>query len=177
MSFNEARKIAMHLAKFQKEIDAMRTTMGVEAVNHFKRSFRNQGFTNNSLEKWQNRKKRERGRTRAILTKTGRLKRSINYIKKGRYSVIINTGNTPYAQIHNEGGVINKKASQKTLNFKIKRDGTSRFAKAKKSNFQMDVNIKAHNIKMPKRQFIGDSNVLNKKIKTSLNKIIKTIFA
>jgi phage gpG-like protein len=177
MSFNEAKKIAQHLSKFTKEIGEMQTIMGVEATNHFKRSFRNQGFTDNTLEKWQSRKKRERGGVRAILTKTGRLKKSINFIRKGRYSVIVNTGGTPYARIHNEGGVINKKASEKTLNFTISRDGRSRFSKAKKANFQIDVNIKAHTIKMPKRQFIGDSNVLNKKIVNELNRKIRAIFA
>lgn len=154
MSFNEARKIAMHLAKFQKEIDAMRTIMGVEAVNHYKKSFKDGGFTDNSLVKWQGRKRnsyrtiggaRVDDTTRALMVKTGTLKRSINYIRSGRYSVVINTGALPYAKIHNDG--LNGKAFGRSI------------------------------FKMPKRQFIGYSKTLNNKILSRIDSKIKRIFA
>ena len=93
----------------------------------------------------------------------------------GRYSVRIQS-NVPYAVIHNEGGIINKKESNRSINFKISRDGRSRFSKKKKANFQQDVTIGAHAIKIPKRQFVGHSGVLMRKIENKLASKIKKIF-
>lgn len=154
MRFNEARKIAEHLAKFKKEIEAMRTIMGVEAVNHYKKSFVNQGFTDKTLDKWEGRKRnsyRTRGgkkvddTSRALMVKTGTLKRSINYVRSGHYAVVINTGSLPYAKIHNDG--LNGKAFGRSI------------------------------FKMPKRQFIGYSQTLNNKILSRIDSKIKRIFA
>lgn len=38
--------------------DDVKDILGVEAVNHFKESFTNEGFTDSSLEKWQDVKRR-----------------------------------------------------------------------------------------------------------------------
>jgi phage gpG-like protein len=101
MQFNEARKIATHLKKFEAEIDSMVNSMGVMAKNHFTANFRKQGFDDEGVEAWKPRKKRERA-GRAILVKSGRLRRSINFRKKGKWSVVIAT-DVPYARRHNEG--------------------------------------------------------------------------
>lgn len=47
-------KLFLKLDKVEKYLknDAS-TTIGVEAVNHFKESFEKQGFTDTSLEKWE----------------------------------------------------------------------------------------------------------------------------
>ena len=99
--FNEARKIATHLKKFEAEINSMVNTMGVMAKNHFTANFRKQGFEDETVIPWQPRKKRERA-GRGILIKSGRLRRSISFRKKGKWSVVIGT-DVPYAKVHNEG--------------------------------------------------------------------------
>jgi phage gpG-like protein len=86
----------------QKQLKVFVKTMGVEALNHFKGSFRNQGFTNTVLRKWTGRKRQERGRQRAILVKTGRLKRSVRVVRKTLNSVTLGS-DVPYAIVHNEG--------------------------------------------------------------------------
>lgn len=106
MGFNEARKIKAQRLKVQANIKAVVTIMGNDALNHFKGSFENQGFTDQYLSKWQPRKRvRYKGRnetTRAILVKTGRLRRSLQKSNKGLTAVTIKT-NVPYAVFHNEG--------------------------------------------------------------------------
>lgn len=100
---NEARKIKQALNQFKGELDNMVTIMGNDAINHFKDSFTNQGFTDDSLDKWKPRKRAERKRTtRAILVKTGRLKRSLTKRQVDRLSVRVSS-NVPYALRHNEG--------------------------------------------------------------------------
>lgn len=203
MRFNEARKIAEHLAKFKKEIEAMRTIMGVEAVNHYKKSFVNQGFTDKTFDKWKKRSKREnrRGKTpdggvasvragRAILVKTGTLKRSINYIRSGRYAVVINTGALPYAKVHNDGFrgtqyVKGHHSSNKSINVSVRGSGSfvnGVFQKGRAKRVRLAGNryqIQAHSkrVVMPKRQFIGYSQTLNNKILSKIDNKIKRIFA
>ena len=124
-TFSEARKIAQHLKKFEAEIDSMVNTMGVMAKNHFTANFRKQGFDDENIVKWKKRKKKEsrRGKVgesgvasvgmgRNILVKSGRLRRSINFRKKGKWAVVIGT-DVPYAKIHNEGGMINNHLTEK----------------------------------------------------------------
>jgi phage gpG-like protein len=120
--------------KAQQEIRAMVIVMGNDALNHFEQSFRNEGFTDEALVKWKPRKKRERA-GRAILTKTGRLRRSLKKLKYGNYAIKI-TSNVVYANRHNEG-----------LN------------------------------RMPVRQFVGYSAVLNRKLIAKFDSKIKAIFA
>ena len=106
MKFSEAKKIAKHLKKFEKEIDALVTTMGNEALNHYVKSFAKQGFENETLEKWTPRKRmarRERGKpSRAILIQSGRLWRSLRKGRRTKYSITL-MSDVPYARRHNEG--------------------------------------------------------------------------
>lgn len=177
MSNKNAHILKEAREKAKKEIKGMVTIMGNDALNHFEASFRNQGFTDESLVKWKPRKRTERSRGgfRAILTKTGRLRRSLRRFKIGQYAIRIAT-NVPYATIHNEGGVIEKEARKGVTNLKISRDGRSRFASKKKANFQVDSVFKEHNIKMPKRQFVGYSGKLNRSLIKKFNDKIHSIF-
>lgn len=71
--------------------------------NFFLQSFRNQGFTDNSLEKWQKRDNRARRSSgRAILVDTGALRRSIK-VSQSSFNKIVITSNLPYAAVHNYG--------------------------------------------------------------------------
>lgn len=128
--------------------------VGVESVNHFKSSFDNEGFDGN---KWAARATKVK-LDKKILTGQGsgdHLADSIEYEKRGK-EVVISTDKV-YAQIHNEGfdGTENVPAHERTV-------------KGKKYP------VKAHtrHMVMPKRQFIGDSPLLNQKI---TNKIVRDL--
>ncbi len=79
--------------------------MGNDAVTHFKKGFRDGGFTDETLEKWKPRKRRDRKRQgRAILVDKGHLKKSIKVVKKSFNSVTIGSRTAgDYGEVHNEG--------------------------------------------------------------------------
>lgn len=134
------------LKKFENEIPKVVSEMGSIGQNHFVRSFANQGFTDDNLEKWPDRKRDdrlERGKPkRAILVKSGRLRRSIRKVVS-RFSALLVT-DVPYATIHNEGG-------------------TGRaFGK--------------HSFKMPKRQFVGYSKTMSDKIQKMIDRHVRRVF-
>jgi phage gpG-like protein len=149
MKFSEAKKIVAKMNEAKKEIENLVTIMGTEALNHFTASFRNQGFTNQSLERWQPRKRETdtRGRkdrnraSRAILVRTGELRRSLQKRNLGRYSVVIKSDKI-YANVHNEG----------------LRAGRGR------------------GFTMKKRQFVGYSETLNRKLQQRINMRLNRIF-
>ncbi len=147
MKFNEAAKIIKDMEKSAKAISEMVDVMGVMAINHYKKSFINGGFTDETLQLWKHRKREDRGRyaknagSRAVLVKTGKLKRSLVAKKFGRYAVRI-TSNVNYANVHNEG---------------------LRAGRGK-------------GFTMPKRQFVGYSGMLSAKIELRLRNKIQRIF-
>jgi len=136
MKFNESRKIVKAMQEFDGAFVNLVRIAG----------------TDNSLERWEPRKgdfvngisrlrKRERIRSgRAILVKSGALRRSLRKISKSRLSVTI-ISDLPYANVHNEGLT----------------SGRSRF-------------------KMKKREFVGYSEVLNKKLIRRIETGIKQVF-
>ena len=74
----------------------------VDAMNFFKRSFRNQGFTNRNLVKWQQRKNQgKRNKGRAILVQSGKLRRSFRPSFNSHSIGVQNY--QPYASTHNDG--------------------------------------------------------------------------
>jgi len=99
--------------------DDIKDICGVEAVNHFKESFVNEGFTDETLQKWPEVKRRESGstwyghsgqtgkfsqsRTMAkILTgETKEVQTSISYVKTANGARI--TDSAPYAAVHQFG--------------------------------------------------------------------------
>ncbi|AZB17589.1 hypothetical protein EG352_07320 [Chryseobacterium indologenes] len=135
--------------------------VGVIAVNFSKERFVQKNWINQNREAWQPRKRPSRG---SILVRSGRLKRSIRKISQGNYYVYIGT-DVPYAKIHNEGGQINNIANVKPH---------TRRARSGRSSRSGTQNVKAHtrrmNIRMPKRQFLGDSMVLNRRIERFLSR-------
>lgn len=142
-TFAEHKKILKDIQVFKPQLEKMVDAMGVLAVNHFTQSFRNQGFTDENLQMWKPRKRTERSRmgNRAILVKSGRLRRSIRSKRFGLLAVKIYT-DVPYASVHNNG----------------ERSGRGR------------------GFIMPKRQFIGYSGILNRKIIAKFDSKIKQIF-
>jgi len=140
---NQAPKIHARQKQLQRNLKKFVTVMGVEATKHFRGSFRKGGFTDDTLHKWQ-RRKNNRDAGRAILVKTGRLKRSVQVVRRTLTSVTIgSSGDLPYAVVHNDG----------------LRAGRGR------------------GFKMPKRQFIGDSKQLERKLIRELNATVMKSFS
>ncbi len=156
-----------------RTIDQVTTIAGVEAVNHFKASFPNQGFTDTNLIKWKERKKKDEGR--GILTKTGRLRRGIKVLSKNPTSVMVGVdlSEVPYAQVHNDGfnGTVAVRAH-------IRRNTRNNVYKVK--NRKLDATginaIAAGTRKMniPRRQFVGNSEELNQKINKKVAAALKS---
>lgn len=104
MGWNFKKKIR----DFKRVKSNLPIVIGNIAKNHYVKSFRDQGFTDKTLNKWQKRSSRNRSdrrnkASRAILVDSGRLRRSIkvgratfSYIEIGAYGV-------SYARYHNKG--------------------------------------------------------------------------
>jgi phage gpG-like protein len=83
-----------------------------EAINHFKDNWRKQGFDDNTVKPWKPRKgqirtgisrvAKETGYGRAILVKTGRLRRSFYQVQESINKVYV-INDTPYSIYHNYG--------------------------------------------------------------------------
>lgn len=134
----------------------------VEGLNHFEESFDNEGFTDASLEKWKPRKKVDkRGRdiTKYRTNKVGK-KGSLNsYGRKDKGRPILTGHNTGGNKLRNS-----LKASQIS--------GGVEFSSDKEY-------AEVHNEgegNMPKRQFIGKSKQLDKKIIKKVDKTLDKIF-
>lgn len=183
--------------KARKALEAAIVDVGNTAKVFFVESFRKQGWDDKSVEHWKPRKKKtyrtRSGKvvddtTRATLVKTGDLRRSIkrNPANRAALSIKIST-DLAYAKIHNDGGTINKAgfaglmyyrevatnlATRKTL----KRFASTKGKKANRATHAMEVNVGAHTINMPKRQFMGDSYNLNEKVKAVIVKRLDKVF-
>ena len=190
--FNLA-EISQKLASTKQELLIQ---LSVQAQNYFAKSFKNQGFDGNQWEEVKRRKPEENAykypkgkglqrRTQPILTGAGYKQRggalrkavatmSTTAIFRGN-QVVMNV-NLPYAKIHNEGGTINKSATTRSQNFKINKNGKSRFATKIRANFQQDVNVGAHTINIPKRQFIGQTSELTEMQKAKIIKVVGKIW-
>ena len=161
------KSIAQVLKYWQGLKGRMPGIVGVEAVNHFKATFRDGGFTDTGFVKWPDRKAGKDNEGRAILVKTGRLRRAIRilYQSNNRVMVGVSPDEVPYAAAHNNGfkGTVNVKAYMRR-----NRRGDTRGSKGV-------AGVRAHTMRMnlPQRQFIGESKVLNAKIESKINRELK----
>lgn len=160
--FNQRFDANMHKIKEFANGDDIKDIIGVEAVNHYKQSFANQGFTDKVLNPWQDVQRRnpssnwyghsgQTGRFSAARTTapilSGETRELQNAITYRRTAAGVRVSNDkPYARVHNYGGrakIYGKKE-----------------------------------IQMPQRRFIGPSAVMiqniNAKIKREFIRILKT---
>lgn len=140
---------------------------GVIAEHFSKERFVNKDWLNGSSSKkwvpWSERTKKQRngGGSLLIGKQSGRLKKSIRKLSQGDYFVYVGT-DVPYAKIHNEGGEINKTVSVRTHN--RKRNGRSQVVKSHRRKMKL---------KIPQRQFLGESTALVKRLERFANEEIK----
>jgi phage gpG-like protein len=152
--------------------------IGAISVQFFKNRFRQGGWISNRFEAWKPRKgqrarvwgKKQKGR--AILIKTGRLRRSPRVVRITPTAVVIGT-DVPYAKAHNEGfsGEVTVKAHERRTFRRVKRPMIS----ARTGNAYTQVSkewtgnthqVKSYRRKMnlDKRQFMGHSPFLDRRI-------------
>lgn len=155
----ETREFIMYLDRFAELHEQLPDKVGALAVRFFKKRFEEQAWVDIITEPW---KERE-GNTdpgRGILVKSGRTKRSIRKIFANREEVMLGT-DVPYAQVHNEGfrGTVQVKAHT--------RRRTGRTGRTRSTDEQQgEISVSAHSrrVNYPRRQFMGQSAVLNRDI-------------
>jgi len=177
MSPEEMKTAADQVKKLMTE-DAYRI-IGIEGEKHFKKSFQDEGFTDENLEKWKElkpatvkRKTKKDGNVSKILHDQGHLEDAIDWNADYGAGGVVFSNDRPYAQIHNEGGTITQ-GSRSEL-FVRNRDDKNRFAKGTTAGKGFTFQQRA--IEMPKRQFMGPSRTLEKKIVDKIAKQLDKIF-
>ncbi len=159
--------------------------VGRLALATFDENFANGGFTDKIFIRWKPRKgdTENRGRQlgdggrqsgRAILIKSGRLRRSLRIASASAGQVRLVAGNqdVPYAGIHNEGGTITGTASVSAHSRRLFESDEVSKPGAKKAKYVKihtgTVQVKAHTRKMnthiPRRQFMGNSQKLMERV-------------
>ena len=151
--------------------------IGIEATGFIDDNFAMQGFQGDTFQPWAKRKKKDKGRSRKILVDTGTLRRSFRQTNHSDHTTI--STDVVYAQIHNEGGTITHRSRDVILSYRNAEGGKLRLAKTTTQSQQRQVTqlrratIAEHTTTMPKRQFMGDSPVLQKRCEKAILKILK----
>ena len=162
--------------RLQEAMKKLPKWVGSTALNFYKDSWRRQGYIDRSFTRWQKRKAKDRGR--AILVKSGKLRRSLRMSVQGT-TIQIYT-DMPYAEAHNEGANITQVPTPRQRRF-----FWAMHAKAKKTKRTSEADMyrnmalaKTLHIKIPKRQFMdipgGDlSNLLERRILTHITSMLR----
>ena len=161
--------------------------VGAVVLNSIDNNFRSESFFGQA---WAPRKVGKGNEGRAILVQTGRLRRSF-LLETSGLTITIFT-DTPYAQIHNEGGTITGTANvaeyarrvmtNSEISTPLRKDGKrdERFNKRNQKTSGGTQTVRAHtrnvNLTIPQRQFMGEHPALDNDIKTLLDKEITAIF-
>jgi phage gpG-like protein len=179
MSPNEMKEAADQVKQlFEK--DAIRI-IGIEGKKHFQDSFTNEGFTDEKLEKWKPlsratiaRKTKKDGGIAKILHQEGHLEQAIDWSADYGQRGVVFKNDRPYAQVHNEGGTVTQGARSELFT-RNRDEKTKKFTSG--TNAGRGFSFKERSFSMPKRQFMGPSRVLEKKIvekiTARLEKILK----
>ena len=98
--FSDAINIS--LKAYKRERNNLPKKLGNEAVNHFKDSWKLQGWNDNVTTRWKSRKNnKDPGRAILVGKGSGRLKRSFDYYPTHKRIMVIN--DVPYGVYHNYG--------------------------------------------------------------------------
>jgi len=137
------------------------------AVNFFQARFKAQAWTDKSAKKWEPRKKVDKNKKRrAILIKSGQLRNAIrpDIVNKNMVQI---SNRKPYAAVHNEGfrGIQYVKAHHRRIrgrvavyNIESRRESTR-----KTTTGRAQVKSFARRVNIPQRQFMGNSDAMERK--------------
>jgi phage gpG-like protein len=154
MKFNEAKILREQLSKFRSELPRMTDVMLTVALNHSVENFRKQGFDDSTVEPWQPRK-RDRYRT-----------------KGGR---VVN--DTSRAILIGKGSGRLRRSLRKRRTSMLSGSLTSSLPYANIHNEGLTGRAWGkYTFKMAKRQFVGNSRNMNRKIEKALELKINRIF-
>lgn len=180
----------------RKEIDQlMRRQLPVKigrmAKDHFQENFRKDGFVNNGLQQWPKSKRQLSGTSSAaaqygpLLSGRNHLFSSMKYTPSDYRVKVANE--VPYAAIHNEGGTVNPTVTPEMRRFAwamfYKSSGKK---KGKKGSMLSNPDAERWKalaltkkskltVKIPKRQFLGESAELRKSINDKIEKELSKI--
>lgn len=159
----------------QKAVKRLPKIVGNEAVRFSKERFQQTNWIGDSTENWKKRKpswntESKKRSQRNVLTDTGRLRRSIRVVSENSEKVVIGT-DVPYASIHNTGGRYTANQRVRSHKRKEHRRGLSTVRATTVKGYSRTLHIN-----MPKRQFIGNSSYLTKRMiriaSAELNKVL-----
>lgn len=178
--------------KVLKNVDQLKKTLPVllanQAQTFFVGSWKQQGWMATSLERWP---KRKGGKDpgRATLVKSGKLRRAVGQsIRFKTFDKIQLVVALPYAAVHNDGynGPVSahtrarftKTTTSQFIGLRTTKKGKLKENIRRTSIFIKtgDVQVKAHNMNMPRRQFMGDSVSLRKKQVDLINQQIGKVW-
>ena len=156
----------------RRAVSQLPRIIGAVAVRFSDDNFRKGGFDGDSFIPWAQRKQAQKGKGRAILIKSGRLRRSVRVLRTGQDHVVIGT-DVPYARAHNEGfnGTVTVRSHTRNT-YGTERRGTGIYSvgtqKERYRNYKYlsgNRKVRSHTRRMriPQRRFIGDSPVLRQK--------------
>lgn len=162
---------------------------GNMALNFYQDSWIRQGYIDNRFERWKTRQGKEKGKQRAILIGkgAGALRRSLRLTNgRGYFEVVTNL---PYAKAHNEGAtmaitakqrkffwakyyeIMKKMPKKKDQSTKAQKE-TVREKRIKEEAEPWKNLALAKTITIPKRQFMGDSAFLRRRIAANVERAI-----
>ena len=160
------------------------------AKDHYQDNFRKGGFVNRGLQKWPTTKRQLSGSASAaasynpLLSGRNHLFGSVKYVP-GDYRVTV-SNDLPYAAVHNQGGTVSPTITPKMRRFAwYMYYKSSRGQKGKKRSHAQSVSPQAEfwrnlaltrktrlSVKIPKRQFIGESAELKQRINEKIEQEI-----
>lgn len=169
--------------KFHKVRGQLPGVLGTVAMNYFKDSFRRQGWRDQYLVAWEKRKDQgRRNKGKAIMVQSGRLRNSIRIVESTWARTVIGTA-VPYADANNSGfkGTVHVKAHIRHTYKKVKetyttRKGTTRSRSMRKAGGSYQVKAHQRKMDLPQRQFMGDSEMMFRKIDQAVIRAVDKIF-
>jgi phage gpG-like protein len=164
---------------WNREAERMMPVIGQTAVNFFQDRFRAQAWTDRRAERWDPRKRKDKNPSRrALLIRSGRMRNSINMASFSRRQVVISTP-LKYAAAHNFGVDETVKVREHTRRVKgrvVMSDLATRKSRTKTVTTGSH-RVRAHTrkMKLPQRQFMGNSHALSMKFERIVIKAIHKI--
>ena len=171
----DIEKLAIGLKGLSKRLPAL---AGDIALETFDGSFKRQGWIERrSLKKWMPRKNKDRSRAgkRAILIKSGRMRRATRKKLPGKKQVAI-INDTPYARAHNEGATIQQEI---IITKKMRKYFWAMYYETQDDKWKAMALMKKpikRKFQLPGRQFMGVSPFLEDRIIKNIEAEIKKIF-
>jgi hypothetical protein len=167
MPESNSKIVEQQLLALRKQVASLPVLIGNEAKNFALDNFKRQGFLGDTFEPWRRRKSKKEG-GRALLVKSGRMRRGLR-VQQANWDGVIIADDVPYAKAHNEGfnGKVNVKAHQRNK-FARTKVGSGKFTKSGKERIKTVQSIsgssmvKQHTrqMRIPRRRFIGKSQYL-----------------